>query len=84
MKKQLVLITTTLFTMLAFVAGQPNIDLNFQGMLADIQGKKINNEQFDLNVKLMSESNQTIYWETSSSTHTGVLGSQSVISPNSS
>ena len=70
LKKQLVLITATLFTMLVFVAGQPNIDLNYQGMLADIQGKKINNEQFDLNVKLMSESDQTIYWETSSSTHT--------------
>ncbi len=74
LKKRLVLITAALFTVLTFAAGQPNIDLSFQGMLADIQGNKITNEQFDLNVKLISESDHTIYWETNSSTHTDEEG----------
>ena len=70
MKKPLILIVAAIFAVLGSVAGQATMDLNFQGILSDIQGKKICNEQFDLSVKLMNESGQNILWETSSSTQT--------------
>jgi len=73
-KKMLFLMCTVIFTALGPVLGQPAYDLNFQGILTDIQGKSISNEQFDLSVQLRPESEQNVLFEFSSSTNTDEEG----------
>ncbi|MCK4746974.1 MAG: hypothetical protein KAT15_08065 [Bacteroidales bacterium] len=65
MKKQLILVAAVLFGLLVSGTGQTSIDLNYQGMLADIQGNRITKEQFDLSIKVLSEPG-TVLWETKS------------------
>lgn len=69
-KKKLFLVLASLIVAIGTLLGQPAYDLNFQGMLADIQGKSISNESFDLLVQLKSESGQDILFEFNSSTKT--------------
>jgi len=47
--------------------GQSAYHLNFQGLLTDIEGKRISNEQFDLKVQLKQKSDQSGLFELSSS-----------------
>lgn len=52
-----------LFSVLAPLWGQSDYHLNFQGVLTDIEGKRICNDQFDLVVKLQYKSGQKILHE---------------------
>ncbi|MEA3462410.1 MAG: hypothetical protein U9R49_11055 [Bacteroidota bacterium] len=47
-----------LFSVLAPLWGQSDYHLNFQGVLTDIEGERISNDQFDLVVKLQYKSDQ--------------------------
>jgi hypothetical protein len=71
--RKLILTTAVLFGLLVTGTAQKAIDLNFQGMLADIQSNRITNEQFDLSIKLLSESG-TVLWETRSVSKTDEEG----------
>jgi hypothetical protein len=74
-KKQFVLIAVALFAMATTAAGQPAIEMNFQGALTDGGGQKIANEHFDFTVKLMSaEPGITSLWSHSVSTQTDEEG----------
>ena len=73
-KKKLFLISAAMIAALGTLLGQATYDLNFQGILTDIQGKCINNEQFDLLVQLRPESEQEVLFEFSSSTKTDEEG----------
>ena len=73
-KKKLFLLSAVLIAGLGIVLGQPAYDLNFQGMLADIQGKSISNDQFNLSVQLKPESNQGVLFEFNSLTMTDENG----------
>ena len=62
-KKKIVLVSTALFALLLTVFGQAAIDLNFQGLLTDIQGEKMAVNNFDFTVKLISsESGKSELW----------------------
>ena len=52
-----------LFSVLAPLWGQSDYHLNFQGVLTDIEGERICNDQFDLVVKLQYKSDQEILLE---------------------
>ncbi len=67
-KKKLFLLLASLIVAIGTSLGQPAYDLNFQGMLADIQGKSISNESFNLLVQLKSESGKEVLFEFNSST----------------
>ena len=69
-KKQLFILPVAIIATIGTLIGQPTYDLNFQGMLADIQGNSISDEPFDLTVQLRPESGQDILFEFSSSTTT--------------
>jgi len=56
-----------LFSVLAPLWGQSAYHMNFQGMLTDIEGKRISNDQFDLIIKLSLKSGQEALLETRSS-----------------
>lgn len=73
-KKKLFLMSAAMIAALGILLGQTTYDLNFQGILTDIQGKCINNEQFDLLVQLRPESEQEVLFEFSSSTKTDEEG----------
>ena len=73
-KKKLFLFTATIVVALGSVLGQSTYDLNFQGVLTDIQGKSISSEQFNLSVQLRPESGQEVLFEFSSSTQTDEEG----------
>lgn len=62
-KKHLILVAACLFVTAISVTGQPTIDLAFQGMLTDIQGKRICNEQFNLSLKVLSDPGKKILWQ---------------------
>ena len=70
MKKQFILFAACLIAAAAYVNGQPTIDLAFQGMLSDIQGNQIGNEQFNLSLKILSVPDQEILWQSQSVTET--------------
>jgi hypothetical protein len=75
MKKQFLLITAALTALVINAAGQPAIEMNFQGVLTDGEGMAISNEQFDFTVKLMTaEPGKTDLWSYSSSTRTDEEG----------
>jgi hypothetical protein len=74
-QKLITLITAILFALVLSTAGQPPIELNFQGLLTDGEGQKISNESFELTVKLMSsEPGKTELWSEGYTTHTDDLG----------
>ena len=73
-KKKLFLVSALIIAALGTTLGQANYDLNFQGMLTDIQHKSISNEPFDLSVQLKSEANQEVLFEFTSSTKTNEEG----------
>ncbi len=74
-KKKILLIAAPLFVLAAFVAAQPAIELNFQGILTDGEGHEISQEQFDFNVKLITaEPGRTELWSHASSTQTNESG----------
>ncbi len=52
-----------LFSILTTSRGQSVYHLNFEGMLSDIEGQRISNDQFDLVVKLQYESDQEVLYE---------------------
>ncbi len=56
------------------IFGQSTYDLNFQGMLSDIQGNPIHDEPFNLTVQLLSEESGAALFEFSSSTATDEYG----------
>jgi len=56
------------------VGGQAVYDLDFQGVLHDIEGNRIANESFDLNVQLKMPSGSGIWFEFSSVTHSDPEG----------
>ena len=56
------------------LSAQSAYHLNFQGMLSDIEGKKISNEHFDLKVQLKLKSNQEASFESLSSVSTDQEG----------
>jgi len=73
-KKKLALVTAGILAGILSLTGQTTIDLNFQGMLSDIQGRKIADEPFDLSLKIISGSDKTVLWEALSSTRTDSEG----------
>ena len=73
-KKKLFLLSALIFAALGTTLGQSAYDLNFQGMLADIEGKSISNEPFELSVQLKTESGQEVLFEFNSSTKTNEEG----------
>jgi len=73
-KKKLFLMSAAMIVALGTLLGQTTYDLNFQGILTDIQGNCINNEQFDLLVQLRPESEQEVLFEFRSSTKTDEEG----------
>jgi len=73
-KKMLFMMSAVIFSALASATGQPAFDLNFQGILTDIQGNSISNEQFDLSVQLRPESGHEVLFEFNSSTNTDEEG----------
>lgn len=73
-KKRFALVAAGLLAGLLSLAGQTTIDLNFQGMLSDIQGRRIADEPFDLSLKIISGTDKSILWEALSSTRTDAEG----------
>ncbi|MEN8157090.1 MAG: hypothetical protein ABFS10_09070 [Bacteroidota bacterium] len=74
-KKHIGLTLAVLITLVVSVAGQPAIELNFQGLLTDREGDQICNEHFDLNLKLISaEPGKTELWSQTSATLTDAAG----------
>lgn len=74
MKKKLFLLATLVSASIGVVMGQSNVDLNFQGLLADIQGNGIGNEPFELSVQLKDESGQELFFNSNTSTRTDEEG----------
>ena len=72
-KKQLILLGAALFGIFLTATAQQSMDLSFQGMLADIEGNRISNEQFDLSLRVLSGSGDLL-WETVSKTSTDEEG----------
>ncbi len=74
--KKITLIALTVLwgSAIGALQGQAVYDLNFQGILADIQGNDISNEGFDLSVQLKHETGQDILYEFSSVTFTDEEG----------
>lgn len=73
-RKQTTLIIAALFTFLLTTSGQAAIDLNCQGLLTE-GVEKITNEDFDLNVKLISShSGKNELWSYSEATSTDENG----------
>jgi len=56
------------------IAGQAVYDLDFQGVLHDIDGNRVANESFNLNVQLKKPSGSDIWFEFSSVTHSDAEG----------
>lgn len=73
-KKKLIVATAVLFTVLGLANGQSVFDLNFQGLLADIQGHGIGSEPFDLSVQINDPGDRSPLFEFTSSTHTDEKG----------
>jgi len=63
-------------------SSQSIFDLYFQGRLADIQGKAIGNEQFDLAVKIIKKTNYKILYEINTSSSSDENGWFSFAIPN--
>lgn len=72
-KKRMILSTAVLLGLVLSGMGQSTFDLNFQGMLADIQSNRIANEQFDLSIKVLSEAGASL-WEVKSAAKTDEEG----------
>ncbi len=72
--KKIFFITAGMLMVAAITLGQSRYDLNFQGMLSDIQGTHINNESFDLTVQVLAGESGEVLFEFSSTTATDDLG----------
>ncbi|HER07470.1 MAG TPA: hypothetical protein ENO20_01040 [Bacteroides sp.] len=48
------------------VSAQNGIDLAFQGMLSDVHGNRISNEQFNLSVRVLSVPGSDLLWQSQS------------------
>lgn len=73
-KKKLILLLAVLSAPMGIILAQSSYDMNFQGMLADIQGNSISNEPFDLSVQLRDEAGREVLFEFTSSTSTDENG----------
>ena len=73
-KPKRMLVIALFFSALCPVAGQLVYDLDFQGVLHDIDGNRIANESFDLHVQLKKPSGPDIWFEFSSVIHSGPEG----------
>ena len=73
-KSKFYFLMVVVFSAIAPLSGQSGYHLNFQGMLTDIEGERISNDQFDLKVQLMHKSDQEILFEFSSSVTTDQEG----------
>jgi len=69
-KKKLFILSAVVFVGIGSLLGQSAYDLNFQGLLSDIQGNSICNEPFELSVQLQPAGGQEVLFEFSSSTKT--------------
>ena len=56
------------------VSAQQDIDLTFQGMLSDVYGNRISNEQFNLSVRLLSVPGNDLLWQNQSAVKTDEEG----------
>jgi hypothetical protein len=65
-KKLICLLSVLLGCTFGTVTGQNVYDLNFQGLLSDIEGHRVANESFDLKVELSRESGSETLFEFSS------------------
>jgi len=79
-KKMLYIFSVLFFSALASALGQSAFDLNFQGILTDIQGNPIGNEQFDLSVQLRPESGQEVLFEIINSKNEKVYEKKAILS----
>jgi len=68
--------------LIAPASAQSMFDLSFQGKLADIQGKEISNEHFDLAVQICRESAYEVLYEIKTSTSSDEGGWFGFIIPN--
>lgn len=73
-RKKFALAVAGILTGILSLTGQTSIDLNFQGVLSDIQGRRIANEPFNLSLKVVSTGDQSVLWEAVSSTSTDKEG----------
>ena len=63
LKKQLMLFGACLIITVSASMAQPMVKLTFQGMLTDIQGNHISNEQFKLSISILSIPDENILWQ---------------------
>jgi hypothetical protein len=68
------LLIVLVFSAIGPLLGQAVYDLNFQGVLTDMEGNRIANESFNLSVELKQESGSETLFEFSSATKTGPEG----------
>ena len=73
-KNKILLLIVVVFSAIGPIWGQAIYDLNFQGVLNDIEGKRIANESFDLSVQLKWVSGSETLFEFSSTTKTDQEG----------
>jgi hypothetical protein len=73
-KNKIKLLIVVVFSAIGPLLGQPVYDLSFQGMLTDIEGNRIANENFDLTVQLKRVSGSETLFEFSSATTTDQEG----------
>ncbi len=62
-RHKLSLLILILCCILAPLRGQSASHLNFLGLLTDIEGRRITNEQFDLKVQLKQKTDQSVLFE---------------------
>ena len=74
MKQKRNLLIALFISALCPVAGQAVYHLDFQGVLHDIEGNRIANESFNLNVQVKKPSGSDIWFEFSSVTHSDPEG----------
>lgn len=74
LKKMLLLLLALLPAAGVLVSGQPVLDLVFQGMLNDVNGNPIGNEQFRLSLTLRDDLRQETLWNSQSLTETDEEG----------
>jgi len=73
-KRKINLLIVVVFSAIGPLLGQIVYDLNFQGVLVDIEGNRVANESFNLSVELKQGSGSEILFEFSSATTTDPEG----------
>lgn len=73
-KKLSCFLIAVLFSTFGPLSGQAVYDLNFQGLLNDIEGNRIADESFDLSVQVKQTSGSEVFFEFSSTTQSNAEG----------